>query len=405
MVFPMKKLTASAATIQPPPSEEFFDKEVVASDTKTVAAAASPVATAAPSGLDLLFTASQVETTPKAEAEADDEEVPSTITVVSNGGAAEGESGSNSDTEEASHEYNAENSAADALKNQAKSFPQVLHEILATPEYQPIVHWLPDGFSFVIVDKRRFSDVILPKYFREALFHSFIRKLNRWGFRRVKSRGKGEESSFAHNNFVREKPWLCLKMRCKSKPSYHKVPSAKKKTQQTAVEAARSVVNVGHIAIVPAQAPPSFLAAGGMVGMADASRAFVPTCLPVTLAEYKALGVFPKPSLSMATAAGSPSAAIANTIQERQFLTSIRQRQLASIRADPEQQQRLFRERQLIMLQMRQRRQQLQSQLQRLHEISSHNEEQFAHSYFQDSMMAQYARDMLSRNVFYRGEM
>lgn len=387
MVSPTEKLTEYVATAGQPPrsEEEFCTKEAVA-----VAAAASPAATATPSGLDLLFTACQVETTPKAGAEAVGEELPSTITVVRNG-AVECESGSNSDTEEAPSEYNAEKPSADFLKNQANSFPEVLHEILATPEYQPITHWLPDGASFVIADKRRFSDVILPKYFREALFHSFIRKLNRWGFRRVKSRGKGGVSSFAHNSFVREKPWLCLKMSCKSKPSYHKVPPGKKKAQQTAVKAARSIVNVGRIAMAPSQAAPPFLAADGMAG---ASRAFVPICLPAAVTEYHML--FPEPSLPIAVAV-SPSAAVANAIQERQFL--------ASIHPDPELHQRIFRERQLIMFQMRQRRHQLQSQLQHLHEMSSLNEEQFADSYVHNSMMARYTRDMLSRNVFYRGEM
>jgi hypothetical protein len=386
MDFPMEKLSPSAATSQSP-SEESSTKEAVASEdtTKTTAyAAAPPAATATFStGLDLLFSASQVETTPKAEAEADGAEVPSTITVVSNGGAAEGQPV----VEEASPEYNPE-----TLINQAKSFPQVLQEILATPEYQPIAHWLPDGFSFVIADKRLFSDVILPKYFREALFHSFIRKLNRWGFRRVKSRGKGEESAFAHDYFVREKSWLCLKMRCKSKPSYHKVPSANKKAQQTAAEAVRGLANSGRIPIVPGQAPPPFFATGGMV---DASRAFVPSSLPVTVAEY--MMPFPKPSLPTTSVACSPTAATvaATTIQERQFLASIH----------PEQQQRIFRERQILMLQMRER-QIVQAQLQHLHEMSSHNEDHFsAGNYVQsvESSMAQYSRDMLRRNMYYRG--
>eukprot|EP00985_Skeletonema_marinoi_P021739 scaffold13485_cov126-Skeletonema_marinoi.AAC.1 len=120
-------------------------------------------------------------------------------------------------------------------------------------------------------------------YFRRvALFHSFIRKLNRYGFRRIKGSCKGEESSFAHNNFVRDKPWLCLEMNCKSKPSYHKGPSAKKKTTHhmtaaTAVEAANSLTNTGRITMtMPAPVPPSFM--GGVGGMIDASsRVFVAT--------------------------------------------------------------------------------------------------------------------------------
>ena len=141
-----------------------------------------------------------------------------------------------------------------------KSFPQILHEILSTPECEPIIHWLPDGFSFVISDKQRFSDEILPKYFNRTLLRSFNRKLNRWGFRMVRNPCKAGELSFAHINFVRDKPYLCLKMRCKSRPrSSLKAPSAKKKAQVVAVKVDESA---------------SLVAAGGMVACSG--------CIPVT---------------------------------------------------------------------------------------------------------------------------
>ena len=208
-------------------------------------------------GLKLLFAASQIETNPEdkdadangAEAQA---EAPSssTVAVVSNGTvtgtaglesgsgreAARAETGSEAAAEAPSPENDSstENSAIAVIENKEKSFPQILHEILAMTECQSILHWLPDGFSFIIADKQRFSSEILPEYFRGALLKCFIRKLNRWGFRRVKSRSKGEESSFAHKSFVRDKPKLCLKMRCKPKPTYHKVPSAKKAKKKKA---------------------------------------------------------------------------------------------------------------------------------------------------------------------------
>jgi hypothetical protein len=314
---------------QPPPSESpAMDTNM---NTNTTDAASAPPATAPSSGLDLLFAASQVENKPKEAADAAVEfgsaeaVVPSTITVVSNGtgsAEAEDESASNSDDDEApSSEHDASTPTTDALNDQkVKSFPQVLQEILNTSEYESIARWLPDGLSFIIADKRRFSDEILPKYFRRvALFHSFIRKLNRYGFRRIKGSCKGEESSFAHNNFVRDKPWLCLKMNCKSKPSYHKVPSAKKKTthHMTAVEfdAANSLTNTGLITMtMPAPYPPSFM--GGLGGMMDASsRVFVST--PTTYLPAVSASVLP-----MATSAIGPPTTIA-AIRERQFLASM----------------------------------------------------------------------------------
>jgi hypothetical protein len=365
------------ATTPPPPSQE--------------------AAAAAPEGLILLYAASQTETTPKAEAESEvtTEEAPSTIRVFRDGGGgtAEGRYGSSRDAEEASPSNvdadDSENLAAAALKNDVKSFPQILQDILATQESQPIVHWLPDGFSFIIADKQQFSDVILPKYFREALFHSFVRKLNRWGFRRVKSRRKGEESSFANVNFVRDKPWLCLKMKCNSKPTYHKGPSTKK----NAAGSANKLAKAARI-VVPARAHPRSLGAGGMV---DASRAFVATGSRVSVGEYERLPLPKRPIPTVTTAAGSLSAAAASNIQERQHLAFI----------PPQHHQRIFHERQILIAQMRQRHQ-LEVEWQRLNAMSSHIEGQFAgrrNINMQSAMMAQYTRDLMSsRNIYYRRE-
>mmetsp|Transcript_24281 Transcript_24281/g.48362 ORF Transcript_24281/g.48362 Transcript_24281/m.48362 type:complete len:403 (+) Transcript_24281:2-1210(+) len=398
-------LTTGSSTManssQPHPSESpAMDTNM---NTNTADAASAPAATAPSSGLDLLFAASQVENKPKEAADAAVEfgsaeaVVPSTITVVSNGtgsAEAEDESASNSDDDEApSSEHDASTPTTDALNDQkVKSFPQVLQEILNTSEYESIARWLPDGLSFIIADKRRFSDEILPKYFRRvALFHSFIRKLNRYGLRRIKGSCKGEESSFAHNNFVRDKPWLCLKMNCKSKPSYHKVPSKKKTTHHmtaaTAVEAANSLTNTGRITMtMPAQVPPAFM--GGVGGMMDASsRVFVAT--PSTYLSAVSATVLP-----MAAGAIGPPTTIA-AIQERQFLASM---------LPGHSQQRMLRERQMLMLQMRQRHQR-QAQLQLLEEMSAYDGDHFLSSYdsyVQSSRMAQRRRDnMLRRNMFY----
>eukprot|EP00984_Skeletonema_dohrnii_P017682 scaffold8114_cov114-Skeletonema_dohrnii-CCMP3373.AAC.1 len=394
--------------------EDMYIKNADAATTPTQAAAA---AAAAPDGLDLLFAASQAETKLKGEESdasgagaVDGAKVPSTITVVSNEPDA-------SDDESRDNEPENLATATAALKNQDKSFPQVLHEMLVIPECQSIFHWLPDGLSFIMADKERFSSVILPKYFSEALLNSFIRKLNRWGFRRVKSRRKGEESSFAHSNFVRDKPWLCLTMKCKSKPTYHKVKvsstSTKKKSnkkkakQNTSEPSNRNILaNAATASVVvhaPAQAPPRlppppFLAARGIM-----SRTVVPTSTysRATTAEHEPLPLpNPKPALLTAPAADSRAATAASIIQERE------RQYLASIPLY-HQQQRIYQERQILIAQMRQRHQ-VQMELQRLNDMTSHIGEQIASSRngsVQNAMMAQYARDMLnSRNIYYGGE-
>mmetsp|Transcript_22025 Transcript_22025/g.34042 ORF Transcript_22025/g.34042 Transcript_22025/m.34042 type:complete len:402 (-) Transcript_22025:235-1440(-) len=397
MVSPtMKKRTvtaayASAAAWFPSPSELSDSKDVYIkkADAATTPTQATAAAAAAPDGLDLLFAASQAEAETKLKCKESDAnsagagdgaKVPSTITVVSNEPVV---------GDDESRDNEPENLATAALKNQEESFPQFLHEILVIPECQSIVHWLPDGLSFIIADKERFSSEILPKYFRGALLNSFIRKLNRWGFRRVKSRRKGEESSFANVNFVRDKPWLCLKMKCNSKPTYHKGPSTKK----NAAGSANKLAKAARI-VVPARAPPRSLSAGGMV---DASRAFVATGSRVSVGEYERLPLPKRPIPTVTTAAGSLPAAVASNIQERQHLAFI----------PPQHHQRIFHERQILIAQMRQRHQ-LEVELQRLNAMSSHIDGQFAgrrNINMQSAMMAKYTRDLMSsKNIYYRRE-
>ena len=296
----------------------------------------------------------------------------------------------------------------DALycKNDDTPFPQVLQEILSTSKYQSIAHWLPDGLSFIISDKQRFSDEIIPKHFRRvAMYNSFIRKLNRYGFRRIKSPHKGEESSFAHVNFVREKPWLCSKikcnfnpkttyhrhkakapsakppersldnaalirenpllcskMKCNSKPTYHeaKAPSAKQNAHVVQVAYSQSLDNAALLPIpipIPTKVSQSFLTTGRMM---DASRIYAPSAsLPagrIALQPMAATTIDP-----LATAA---AAAAASAIQERHLLASVIPEHL---------QQRIVRERQILMFQRHQR----QVQLQRLLEISALNDARF----------------------------
>eukprot|EP00985_Skeletonema_marinoi_P020900 scaffold12547_cov148-Skeletonema_marinoi.AAC.1 len=297
----------------------------------------------------------------------DGAKVPSTITVVSNEPiAGDDESGDNEP----------ENLATAAPRTRKRASPKT------STRFSPRRR----------VNKERFSSEILPKYFREALLNSVIRKLNRWGFRRVKSRRKGEESSFAHSNFVRDKPWLCLRMKCKSKPTYHKVKvssTSTKKNNNKKNKAKKSTSEVSNRNILandaPAQAPPlpppPFLAASGIM-----NRTFVPTSTysrVTTAAENEPLPISnPKPAFLRVTApaAGSHAATVASLYH----------------------QQRIYQERQILVAQMRQRHQ-FQMELQRLNDMSSHIGEQIVSSRngsVQNAMMAQYARDVLnSRNL------
>eukprot|EP00546_Thalassionema_frauenfeldii_P005960 CAMPEP_0178913690 /NCGR_PEP_ID=MMETSP0786-20121207/10986_1 /TAXON_ID=186022 /ORGANISM="Thalassionema frauenfeldii, Strain CCMP 1798" /LENGTH=321 /DNA_ID=CAMNT_0020586467 /DNA_START=174 /DNA_END=1139 /DNA_ORIENTATION=- len=95
-----------------------------------------------------------------------------------------------------------------------KIFPQKLMGMLADPESHDSVAWLPHGRSFVITDRDKFSDVVLPKYFRKTKYASFTRKLNRWNFKRVP---KGPDAgAYYHEFFQRDKEAMCIQMYCKN---------------------------------------------------------------------------------------------------------------------------------------------------------------------------------------------
>lgn len=74
-------------------------------------------------------------------------------------------------------------------------------KILSTNAYSDIISWLPHGKGFLLLQKRRFAEEVLPKFFKQSKFASFTRKLNRWGFVRV-TRGP-EMGAYYHK--VREK--------------------------------------------------------------------------------------------------------------------------------------------------------------------------------------------------------
>lgn len=46
-----------------------------------------------------------------------------------------------------------------------KSFPEKLYEIISDPAVDDVIGWLPHGQGFLIHDKIRFADEVLPQYF------------------------------------------------------------------------------------------------------------------------------------------------------------------------------------------------------------------------------------------------
>ena len=82
--------------------------------------------------------------------------------------------------------------------------------ILDTCEHPDIIGWLPHGRGFVIRDKRRLADIVLPKYFKESKYTSFSRRLNRWNFT-IQTHGH-KEASYFHPLFIQGDPQRALEM-------------------------------------------------------------------------------------------------------------------------------------------------------------------------------------------------
>jgi len=126
------------------------------------------------------------------------------------------------------------------LKKKKLIFPQRLLDILSREEFSQIISWLPHGKFFSILDRKKLIEIVLPKYFKKSMFTSFTRKLNRWGFVRV---GKGADSgAYFHQYFHRDKPSLCLKMKCQKKYERRRIPPSLEKISK--IQGIKSKTNI-----------------------------------------------------------------------------------------------------------------------------------------------------------------
>ena len=64
-------------------------------------------------------------------------------------------------------------------------FPWTLHNLLEDAEkegFDSTISWRPSGMAFKVHNREDFMKQVLPRYFRQTKFKSFVRQLNLWGF-------------------------------------------------------------------------------------------------------------------------------------------------------------------------------------------------------------------------------
>eukprot|EP01017_Pseudomicrothorax_dubius_P049461 TRINITY_DN9201_c0_g1_i1.p1 TRINITY_DN9201_c0_g1~~TRINITY_DN9201_c0_g1_i1.p1 ORF type:complete len:235 (+),score=39.11 TRINITY_DN9201_c0_g1_i1:45-749(+) len=94
------------------------------------------------------------------------------------------------------------------------NFVTKLWFIVHRKDFSPIVGWREDGVSFVIRDSDRFTEEVLPLYFKGKNFSSFVRQLNMYGFYKVEA--KRSEICFANPLFAEGREADLTKIKRKS---------------------------------------------------------------------------------------------------------------------------------------------------------------------------------------------
>ncbi|KAJ7512658.1 HSF-type DNA-binding-domain-containing protein [Mycena galericulata] len=83
----------------------------------------------------------------------------------------------------------------------ATAFIKKLYKLLSDESVQNVIAWAPQRDRFVVKDIDEFRTSILPRLFKHSNFASFIRQLNKYGFRKVKNIEDEDSWTFQHPDF------------------------------------------------------------------------------------------------------------------------------------------------------------------------------------------------------------
>jgi len=89
------------------------------------------------------------------------------------------------------------------------SFPEKLY-LLLNNDTTGSVEWFLNGTAFRILNKRVFTDEVIPKYFKQTNFRSFTRQMNAYAFEKFAN--NVSRFSYFHKSFRRDNPQLLYNM-------------------------------------------------------------------------------------------------------------------------------------------------------------------------------------------------
>jgi hypothetical protein len=89
----------------------------------------------------------------------------------------------------ATHKQSLQTQSQRAMNNdiRVQVLPVKLAAMLAEPRFAHIVTWMPHGRAWKVLRVKEFTEQVAPHYFEYPNYNSFIRLVNAWGFRRIKT--------------------------------------------------------------------------------------------------------------------------------------------------------------------------------------------------------------------------
>ena len=91
------------------------------------------------------------------------------------------------------------------------NFLKNTYKILNDESLKAVIRWREDGHSFIIFDIYKFTEQVLPKYFKHNKIESFIRQLNMYGFHKNRN-DQAMSLEFFHPQFQKGHEKLLYKI-------------------------------------------------------------------------------------------------------------------------------------------------------------------------------------------------